>query len=69
MFIDDLFKNFNLILLICCTILIFINNQLNGMNITILLLNFDRILEISINICVSSFGVCVNVGFSVSNIT
>ena len=68
MFVDNSFKDFNLTLLFCYTILIFVNNQLNDMNMIILFSNFDKISKIDINVCVSSFGVCSKVSFSVNNV-
>ena len=69
MFIDNLFQDFNLILLFCCIILIFVNNQLNNINMIVLFSDFDQILKIGVNICVPSFNVCTNVNFDVNNAT
>ena len=58
MFINNSFKIFNLILLFCCMVLIFVNNQLNDMNIIISFSNSNKISKININIYVLKFGTC-----------
>ena len=67
--INDSFEEFNFILLFYYIILNFVNNQLNNINVIILLLDFDAVLEISINIYIPNSNVCIDVNSNVNNVT
>ena len=66
-FVDNLFEGFNLILSFCYTVSVFVNDQLNGMNIITSFLNFDGILKVGVNICIPNSNVHIGVSFDIEN--